>query len=106
EARGPRLGPWALVEPRHDPIHIDRRSGRDVLQVRFLEPPVPGVSQPEASDALREGPFDPGASLIALLSLLTAIPCLGRAQRLVLGLGREAHSSGPLLRASIHHTHT
>ena len=33
EAGRPRLGPRALVEPRHDPIHIDRRGGRDVLQV-------------------------------------------------------------------------
>src|SRR6516225_9827965 len=48
EAGGPCLGPWALVEPRDDPIHIDCRGGRDVLQVRFLKPPVPGVSQPVA----------------------------------------------------------
>jgi hypothetical protein len=33
EAGGPRLGPWAFVEPRYDPIDIDCRSGRDVLQV-------------------------------------------------------------------------
>jgi hypothetical protein len=42
ETRGPCLGPRALGKPGHDPIHIDRCGGRDVLQVGFLEPPVPG----------------------------------------------------------------
>jgi hypothetical protein len=83
EAGGPRRGPRALVEPRHDPIHIDRRGGRDVLQVGFLEPPVPGAPQPAAPDALRESPFDPGSSLLALLALLTAIPRLCRLQRVL-----------------------
>src|SRR5437870_9132676 len=86
---------WALVEPRHDPIYIDCCGGGDGLQVSFLEPPVPGAPQPAAPDALREGPFDPGSSLIALLALLTAIPCLCRSQRLVLVLGRQAPRAGP-----------
>ena len=33
EAGGPRLGPWALVQPRRDPIDIDRGGNSDVLQV-------------------------------------------------------------------------
>jgi hypothetical protein len=62
--------------------------GRDEPQHHILEePPVPDAPQPVAPDALREGPFDPGSSLIALLAFLAAIPRLGRSQRLVLVLG-------------------
>ena len=33
EAGGSRLGPWALVEPRHNAVDIDRGGDRDVLPV-------------------------------------------------------------------------
>jgi len=88
EAGGPRLGPWALVEPCHDPIHIDRRGSRDVLQVRFRQAPIPRAPQPKRAHALRERPFDTGALLIALDALLTGIPDAGRGKRLVLLLRR------------------
>ena len=33
KARDPRRGSWALVEPCHNPVHIDGGGDRDVLQV-------------------------------------------------------------------------
>jgi hypothetical protein len=36
EARGPRLGPWALLQPGDKPIDIDRGGGGHVLQVGLL----------------------------------------------------------------------
>src|SRR5207237_216002 len=47
KARGPRLRPWPLLQPGNNPIDIDCCGGRDMLQVGFFEPPVPGVSQPD-----------------------------------------------------------
>jgi len=43
EAGGPCLGPWALVEPGHDPVHIDGGGDGHVLEVCFLAPPLSGV---------------------------------------------------------------
>ena len=77
EAGGPRLGPWALVEPCHDPIHIDRRGGRYVLQVRFLETPIPRAAEPKRAYPLGECAFDPGAAPVLPLAFFTRIPGLG-----------------------------
>jgi hypothetical protein len=66
EAGGPRLGPWTLVEPCYDPIHIDRCGGRDVLQVSFFKAPIAGLSQAKGPHPLRERPFDSRTTLIAL----------------------------------------
>jgi hypothetical protein len=35
ETGGPSLGPWALVELGHEPIHVDGRGNGHVLQMRF-----------------------------------------------------------------------
>src|SRR5918911_2508971 len=64
----------------------------------FLEPPISGAPQPVAPHALREGPFAPGSSLVALFAFLAAIARLGRAQRLVLSSGRQPHAPALLLR--------
>ena len=52
EARGPRLRPWPLLQPGHNPIDIDGGGGRDVLQVGFLEAPIAGLPQPEGPHPL------------------------------------------------------
>ena len=59
-------GPWALVEPRDNPVDIDGGGDRDVLQVGLRQAPIPGPAQPKGADPLRERPFDAGASLILL----------------------------------------
>ena len=74
ETGGTRLRSWALVEPRDNPVHIDRHGRRDVLHVGLLEAPIAGPSQPKGPDALREGPFDPRAACIVLLPGGTGLP--------------------------------
>src|SRR5918992_2141010 len=80
------LCPWALVEPGHNPLHIHRGGGGDVLEVGFREPPIPGVPQPKAAYALGERPFDAGAPFIALLPFGTPIPRPCRLECLKFGL--------------------
>jgi hypothetical protein len=64
----------------------------------FREPPVSGVPQSKAADALGQRPFDPGSLLILLLALLTADPRPSRLCRLVLHLRGESHAPSLLLR--------
>ena len=40
ETGGMRLRPGALVDPRDNAVDINGRGSRDVLQVRFREPPI------------------------------------------------------------------
>src|SRR5262249_42003778 len=61
----------------------------DMLQVRFLEPPIPGMAEPKRSYPLREGPFDTRTALVAFLALRTRIPRPRSLQRLPLVLGVE-----------------
>ena len=42
ETGGARLRSWALIEPRHNPIDIDRGGDGDVLQMRFRQAPISG----------------------------------------------------------------
>ena len=44
ETGGARLRSWALIEPRHNPIDIDRGGDGDVLQMRFRQAPISGPS--------------------------------------------------------------
>ena len=39
--RDPRRGSWALVEPCHNPVHIDRRGDGHVLHVGLGQAPIP-----------------------------------------------------------------
>ena len=77
ETGGARLRPWALVEPRDNAVDIDGGSGRDVLQVRFRETPIPRAAEPESAYPLGECAFDPGAAPILPLAFFTRIPGLG-----------------------------
>jgi len=45
-----RMG--AAIEPRRQPINIDRRSYREVLQACFRQAPVTTLPQPKSADAL------------------------------------------------------
>ena len=96
ETGGARLRPWALVEPRDNAVDIDGGSGRDVLQVRFRETPIPRAAEPESAYPLGECAFDTSALLRALDALLTGIPSPGRCQCLVLLLRRQPQPA-PLL---------
>src|SRR5262249_41409022 len=93
EPGGARLRPWALVEPRDNAVDIDGRGGRDVLQVRFRETPIPRAAEPKSADPLGERAFDSGPLLIKLLTLRAGIPGLRRLQRFVLVLGRQSQPS-------------
>src|SRR5919198_2907256 len=87
ETRGARLRSWALVEPRDNPIAIDRGSARDVLHVGLRQAPISGPAQAKGTDPLGERPFDAGPAFIELLPLRAGRPGLRRGQRLVLVLG-------------------
>ena len=82
ETGGARLRPRALVEPRDNTVNIDGRGSRDVLQVRFRQPPIPRAAEPKRADPLRKRAFDPCAASVLPLALITRIPSLGGVQRL------------------------
>ena len=84
EAGGARLRPRALVEPRDNPIYIDRGGGRDVLQVCFRQASIPRTAEPKSAYALGERAFDPRAAPVLPLAFFTRIPGLGGVQGLVL----------------------
>jgi hypothetical protein len=75
------------------------RRRRHVLEMGFLETPVPGAPQPKAAHALGQRPFDSGPPLIARLPLLAGIPGPCRFQRLVSGRGRQPHAPAVLPRS-------
>src|SRR5215211_6720571 len=49
---GARLRPGALVQPRDNAVDIDGSGGRDVLQMRFWEPPIPCAAEEDVSKVL------------------------------------------------------
>src|ERR671931_401790 len=87
ETGGARLCSWSLIEPRHNPIDIDRGGDGDVLHVGLRQAPISGPSEAKGTDSLGERPFDAGPPLIELLPLRAGRPGLRRGQRLVLVLG-------------------
>src|SRR5438876_1147271 len=94
ETGGARLRPWALVEPRDNAVDIDGGGGRDVLQVRFRETPIPRAAEPESADPLGERAFDTRAARVLPLALVTRIPGLGGLQGLVLRPRVEFEGAG------------
>ena len=82
ETGGPRLRPGALVQPRDNTVDIDGSGSRDVLQVRFREPPIPRAAEPTSAYPLGERAFDPRAASVLPLTLFTRIPGLGGVQGL------------------------
>jgi hypothetical protein len=99
KAGGPGSGPRAPIKPGYEPVHIDRGSRRDVLQVRFRQPPISGVPQPKAASALGQRPFNPRALLITLLPFCTSVPCPRSLQRLELRLRMQFQAPGGLRRS-------
>src|SRR5919198_5370528 len=89
ETGGARLCSWSLIEPRHNPIDIDRGGDGDVLHVGLRQAPISGPSEAKGTDSLGERPFAAGPPLIQLLPRLAGRPRLRRGQRLVLVLGRQ-----------------
>src|SRR5438552_15657522 len=59
----------------------------------LLYAPIPGLSQAEGPHPLRERPFDPGATLIALPPLLTRRPSPGRLERFKALLRRQMQAA-------------
>jgi hypothetical protein len=82
ETGGARLRPGALVQPRDNTVNIDGRGGRNVLQVRFREPPIPRAAEPTSAYSLGERAFDPLAAPVLPLTLFTRIPGLSGVQGL------------------------
>lgn len=60
-----------------------------MLKRGFCQPPIAGIAQIKAMDALTDRAFNPGPSRVALLELrcFLAHPC--RLQRVVLGFGAQ-----------------
>src|ERR671933_189970 len=97
KAGEPCQGSWALVEPRHKAVDIDRGGDGDVLHVSLRQAPISGPSDAKGANPLGERPFDASPPFIALLALLTGRPGLRRCHCLVLVLGREPQPSTPVL---------
>ena len=96
ETGSARLRLGALVDPRDNPVDINGRGGRDVLHVRFREPPIPRAAEPESTNSLRERPFDPRAAPVLPVAFFTRIPGLGSVQGL--GLRSWVEFEGARLR--------
>ena len=96
KARDPSCGPWPLLQPGDNPIDIDRGGGGHVLQVGLLYAPIASPTEAEGPHALRQRPFDPRATLIALPPVLTRIPGPGRLQRFKVLLRREMETAPSL----------
>jgi hypothetical protein len=97
KAGEPCQGPWAVVEPRHNAVDIDRGGDGDVLHVGLRQAPISAPSEAKGTDPLGERPFDAGPSFIELLPLLAGRPGLRRLQRLVLVLGWQPQPSAGVL---------
>src|SRR5438128_11748460 len=95
ETGGARLRPWALVEPSDNAVDIDGGGGRDVLQVRFRETPIPRAAEPESAYPLGERAFDTRAARVMPLALLTRLPGPAGLQGLVLRPRRAFGGAGP-----------
>jgi hypothetical protein len=85
ETGGAGLRPGALVQPRDNTVDIDGSGGRDVLPVRFREPPIPRAAEPKRVSPLGERAFAPRAAPVLPLALVTRLPGLGGVQ----GLGLQ-----------------
>ena len=96
ETGGTRLRPGALVQPRDHAVDIDRRGGRDVLQMCFRELPIPRAAEPESAYPLGERAFAPRAAPVLPLALFTRIPGMGSVQGL--GLRSWVEFEGARLR--------
>src|SRR5262249_42814377 len=94
ETGSTRLRPWAFVEPRDNAVDIDGSGGRDVLQVRFREPPIPRAAEPKSAYPLGERAFDARAAGILPLALFTRMPGRGGLQGLALWLRVEFDGAG------------
>src|SRR3954453_6694439 len=83
ESRRPRRRTRDAPQPVRDPVHIDRRPRRRVLQPRLGQPDVPAATQAEPAHALRQRPLDPRPHRVLLLPLRGLLPDPRRLQRLV-----------------------
>jgi len=81
----------AAVEPRCQPLNIDRRSYREVLQARFLETPVSTLPQPKGTDTLRERPFNACPFVILRFPCLCALLLPDGLEDLMLALWAQRH---------------
>ena len=96
KARRPRLGSWALLQPGDNPIHIDRRGRRHMLEVRLVQTTVARAPQAKGPHPLGQGAFDPRSALLMLLTIVTGIPGPGCLKCLVLGLGWQPETAALL----------
>jgi hypothetical protein len=100
KARGPRRGPWPLLQPSDNAIDIDRGGGGHVLDVCFLQAPITGAPQAKGAYPLGQCAFDSRTAFIALRAFVTGIPGAGRLKRLVLRVRRQSETTALLLRLS------
>ena len=78
---------WATIEPRRQPINIDCRGYREVLQARFRQAPVATLTPPQGADALGERPCNPCPFVLLCLPLLWALLLPHGLEDLMLALG-------------------
>ena len=91
KTRDPRFGMRAAVEPRCQPLNIDRRSYREVLQACFRQASVTTLSQPKRADALGERSFNPRSFVILGFPLCRALLLPDGLEDLMLALWAQRH---------------
>ena len=96
KARRPRLGSWALLQPGDNPIHIDRRGRRHMVEGCLVQATGARAPQAKGPYPLGQGAFTPRSALIMLLTLVTGIPSPGRLECLVRCLGWQPETAALL----------
>ena len=95
---GARVRMGAAIEPRCQPIHMDRRSSREVWQARFRQAPVATLTYPKGAAPLRKGPCNPCPFVILGLPRLCAVLLPDSVEELMLALGAQCHMAWCRLR--------
>ena len=86
------------IEPRRQPINIDRCSYREVLQACFRQAPVATLTQPKSADALGERSFNPRSFVILGFPLFRALLLPEVLEDLMLALWAQRHMAWSGLR--------
>ena len=81
------------IQPIDDSAQVDRRRGKQMLQVHLSQSHISAATQPETSRPLRDGPFDPGALLVLGLEFIGGLSCSGRFKGFILGLWSQRDDS-------------
>jgi hypothetical protein len=88
----------AAIEPRRQPINIERCGYREVLQARFRQASVATLPQSKGTDTLGERPFNARPCVLLCFPLLRTLLLPDSLEHLMLALWTQRHMAGCRLR--------